>query len=70
MGLGGGLALAGLLSAPYSKTGQRLIQRALLGQRPRKIVRLGDYLINNPNWAGRLGSALGRDYVYQDELPE
>jgi hypothetical protein len=70
IGLGGGLTLAALLSAPYTKGGQKVIQRALLGKRNRQITKLGDLLINNPRLSGLLGSALGRDFVYQPELPE
>jgi hypothetical protein len=38
-----GLSLAALLSAPYSKPGQKVIQKALLGDRPRSIANLGDF---------------------------
>lgn len=74
-GLGAGIALAGLLSAPYSRSGQRIIQRALLSQRPRQIERLGEFLINNPQFGGmfgggRLGSASARDFFYQPELDQ
>lgn len=72
-GMGGamkGLAVAGALSAPYSKAGQKIIQNALLKQRPRDIERLGQFLITHPKFAGMFGSALGRDYVYQPELDQ
>jgi hypothetical protein len=69
IGLGGGLTLAALLSAPYSRTGQRAIQRALLGRRPQGITTLGDLLIRRPRLGGILGSSIGRDLVLQDELP-
>jgi hypothetical protein len=70
LGLGGGLTLAALLSAPYSRTGQRVIQRALLGQRPRAMQTLGDLLINNPRFLGLIGAGIGRDALLQPELPE
>jgi hypothetical protein len=55
-----GLTLAALLSTPYSKTGQKVIQKALLGDRPKNIVKLGDLLINKDYGAGLIGSALAR----------
>jgi hypothetical protein len=71
MGLAGGIALGTLLSAPYSHTGQKVIQRALLSQRPRVIQKIGEYLINaDPKLAGMLASAIGRDYAYQPELSQ
>lgn len=71
IGLGGGVALGTLLSAPYSHAGQKLIQKALLAERPRMIKKLGEFLINrNPKYAGMFGSAVGRDYFFQPELPQ
>jgi hypothetical protein len=69
-GIAGGLTLGALLSAPYSKTGQRVIQNALLAQRPRAITRLGDFLVNNTRLAGLAGQAGLRDYFQQPELPQ
>jgi hypothetical protein len=64
-------ALAGLLAAgPYSKMGQRVIQKALLGDRPDRIVQIGDYLINNSRPAGMFGGGLGRQYFFQPGLPQ
>jgi hypothetical protein len=69
IGLGGGLALGTLLSAPYSHAGQKVIQRALLGQRPDAIQKLGEMLLKrNPKYAGMFGSSMGRDYFFQPEL--
>jgi hypothetical protein len=70
MGVAGGLTLGALLAAPYSHAGQKIIQKALLGNRPRNIQRLGDFLIANPRLAGLLGQATGRDYFQQQELPQ
>jgi hypothetical protein len=71
IGIGGALALGTLLSAPYSKTGQKAIQKALLAERPRAIQKIGEYLINtNPKYAGMLASAMGRDYFFQPELSQ
>jgi hypothetical protein len=65
-------ALVGLMAAgPYSKAGQKIIQKALLADRPDRMIRLGQYLINtNPKYAGMFGSALGRDYFFQPELAQ
>jgi hypothetical protein len=70
IGLGGGVALGALLSAPYSHVGQKLIQNTLLGKRPDRMVKLGEFLIRNPKYAGMFGSGLARDYAYQPELPQ
>lgn len=71
IGLGGGIALGTLLSAPYSHTGQKVIQRALLGQRPDAIQKIGEMLLKrNPKYAGMFGSSLGRDYFFQPELSQ
>jgi hypothetical protein len=72
-GVGTGLALLTLAGAagPYSRTGQKIIQKALLSERPRAIQKLGEYLINtNPRYAGMFGSSLGRDYFFQPELSQ
>jgi hypothetical protein len=60
-----GLTLAALLAAPYSKAGQKIIQKTLLGDRPRNVVRLGDFLINNPQILGVPGSSLVRQETIQ-----
>jgi hypothetical protein len=58
-------ALLGLSAmGPYSKAGQKIIQKALLGDRPDRFVRVGDYLMWNPKYAGMFGSGLSRDYLY------
>jgi hypothetical protein len=69
MGAGYGLALGGLAGGVYSKPAQQIIQKTLLGDRNPAIVRMGNYLINKAKIAGLVASALGRDYVYQPELP-
>ena len=72
-GVGTGLALLALAggAGPYSRTGQKIIQKALLGQRPKAMQRIGDYLINtNPKYAGMFASGLGRDFFFQPELPQ
>ena len=64
-------ALAGLLAAgPYSKTGQQIIQKVLLGDRPDRIVRIGDYLINKAPVGGMFGAGAGRQYFFQPGLPQ
>ena len=67
-GLGYGALAAAALSMPYSKTGQKALQNLLLGKRPDRIEKIGEYLINRSRLGGMFGSALGRDYVYQPEL--
>jgi hypothetical protein len=67
-GLGYGALAAAALSTPYSKTGQKTLQKLLLGKRPDRFEKLGEYLINRNRLGGMFGSALGRDYVYQPEL--
>jgi hypothetical protein len=57
----GALTLAGLL---YSKTGQKMLQKALVGQRPDRIAKLGDFLINKSATGGKVGSAMARQYLY------
>jgi hypothetical protein len=71
--IGTGLGLLALAAGagPYSRVGQKAIQKALLGERPDAIKRLGQYLINTtPKYAGMFGSALGRDYFFQPELAQ
>jgi hypothetical protein len=60
-----GLTLASLLAAPYSKAGQKIIQKTLLGDRPRNIQKLGDFLINNTHLAGLLGAGVARKSTIQ-----
>jgi hypothetical protein len=69
-GVAKGLAAVGLLSALYSKGGQRAIQKSLLGPRAEGVKRLGDFLKKNPRIGGILGAALSRDLFLQPELPE
>jgi hypothetical protein len=58
------LALAGL----YSKGGQKVLQRSLLGPRNQRVEQFGDLLINNPRYGGMFGSAFLRDLVLHNEL--
>lgn len=67
-GLGYGALAAAALSAPYSKTGQKGLQKLLLGKRPKELVDIGDFLLKRAKLGGIFGSAIGRDYVYQPEL--
>lgn len=60
-----GAAIAAALSLPYSKAGQKIIQKTLLGDRPNRIVKIGDYLINQARMGGMFGSAMGRQYLPQ-----
>ena len=57
----GALTLAGLM---YSKPGQKILQKALIGERSKGVVKLGDYLINNTATASKIGSGLARGYNY------
>jgi hypothetical protein len=61
------LALAGG-AGPYSRTGQKLIQRALLGERPAVIQAIGDRLKMARRIGGMFGSSAARDYFLQPEL--
>jgi hypothetical protein len=70
MGAGYGAALGTLAGGVYSKPAQQIIQKTLLGDRNPAIQRIGNYLINQAKMAGIISSALGRDYVYQPELPQ
>lgn len=67
VGLGlGGLTLAA--AAPYSRTGQKMIQRALLGERPEIAKEIGDRLKTAQRIAGMFGASAARDYFLQPEL--
>jgi hypothetical protein len=65
-----GLSIPFAVAALYSKPGQKILQKALLGDRPDRIVKIGDYLINRARMAGMFGSGAARDYFYQPELPQ
>ena len=54
----------------YSKSGQKAIQRALLGDRSDRTIKIGTFLINRARLAGLLGSGLAREDVYQPGLPQ
>lgn len=57
-GLSAGLAAALLASAPYSASARSGLQRALLGQRPETVERVGDMLINRSRRLGMFGAPL------------
>lgn len=61
----GALALAS--SLPYSKTGQRAIQKGLLGERPQMIDELGKLLKKYPQLSGLLGASAFRNNYIGDE---
>jgi hypothetical protein len=67
-GAGLGLLALGAGAGPYSRTGQRLIQRALLGERPAVIQAIGDRLKMARRIGGMFGSSAARDYFLQPEL--
>jgi hypothetical protein len=71
-GVGTGLGALTLAAAagPYSRGGQRLIQRALLSERPEAINVLGDVLKRHPKLAGMFGASMARDFFLQPELPQ
>lgn len=62
LGLGYGAALGLAAAGPYSRTGQAIIQRALLNDRLPAETAIGNYLINNRALGGMFGSGLYRDY--------
>jgi hypothetical protein len=70
IGTGLGLLTLAAGAGPYSRAGQKLLQRALLGERPDRIVKLGNYLINQAKLGGMFGGGAARDYFYQPELPQ
>jgi hypothetical protein len=71
IGTGLGLLTLAAAAGPYSRTGQKVLQKALLGERPDRLVKIGQYLRTaNPKYAGMFGSALGRDYFFQPELTQ
>lgn len=62
-----GLGTAGVASLPYSKLGNKLIAKTLLGKRPAPITALGDYLSKNPQLGRSVGMAAGLDYMTPQE---
>jgi hypothetical protein len=70
IGTGLGLLTLGLGAGPYSRTGQKFLQKALLSERPAAVQKIGQFLRNNPKAAGMFGSTLLRDYFLQPELPQ
>lgn len=69
-GLGYGALAAAALSAPYNKSAQKVIQKALLAERPDLMEKLGKILIKHPRAAGMFGSSVGRDYFFQPEISQ
>jgi hypothetical protein len=65
---GGLLGLAAM--GPYSKVGQKIIQKALLADRPDRMVKIGDYLINRAPIGGMFGAGGARQYFFQPPLPQ
>lgn len=60
-----GALLGGAAIGPYSKGGQKVIQKALLGDRPDQFVRIGDYIVKKSALGGMFGSGAARNYNYQ-----
>lgn len=55
-GLGTGAVAAALVAAPYSQAGRTALQRLLVNERPRDLVRVGDFLIDRSRIAGLLAA--------------
>jgi hypothetical protein len=70
IGAGLGLLALGAGAGPYSRTGQKFIQKILLGERPEAIRGIGDWLMKNPKYAGMFASGAGRDFFFQPELSQ
>lgn len=62
-----GLGTAGLASLPYSRAGNKLIAKTLLGDRPAAVSALSKYLNKNPQIGRSLGMAAGLDYVTPEQ---
>jgi hypothetical protein len=58
------------LAAIYSKGGQRALQRAMLGERPEIIQKIGERLKTAKRIGGMFGASAARDYFLQPELPQ
>jgi hypothetical protein len=65
-----GLAIPLAVASLYSKGGQGVAQKLLLGDRPDRMVKIGNFLINRSHLAGILGSSAARQGVYQPGLPQ
>jgi hypothetical protein len=63
----GALALAGLT---HSKTGQKVIQKALLADRPDILIKIGDAMMANPKYAGMFGAGGARSYFLNPPLAQ
>ena len=62
-----GLGTAGVASLPYSKLGNKLIAKTLLGKRPAAVTALSDYLAKNPQLGRSVGMAAGLDYITPEQ---
>lgn len=62
-----GLGAAGLASIPYSRAGNKLIAKTLLGERPAAVNALSDYLSRNPQLGRSIGMASGLDYITPEQ---
>lgn len=54
-------------SVPYSKTGQRIIQKFLLANRSKNLIKAGEMLKEHPWLAGVIGSTAGREATLYDQ---
>jgi hypothetical protein len=70
IGAGYGSLLALAAMGPYSKTGQKVLQKALLADRPQRFIQIGNYLVRNPKYAGMFGSGAARGYFLDPTLPQ
>jgi hypothetical protein len=68
VGTGLGLLALGAGLGPYSRTGQKLLQRALIGERPEVIQKIGERLKMAKRIGGMFGASAARDYFMQPEL--
>jgi hypothetical protein len=70
--IGTGLALATLAlgAGPYSRMGQKIIQKALLSPRSDRTIKIGKFIINKADLMGLIGSGIGRQEVFQPPLAQ
>lgn len=67
IGTGVGLGTAGLAALPYSRVGNKMIAKTLLGERPAPVTALSEYLARNPQLGRSLGVAAGLDYLTPEQ---
>jgi hypothetical protein len=70
MGAGYGALLGLAAMGPYSKTGQQIIQKALLADRPDILIKIGDAMMANPKYAGMFGAGGARSYFLNPPLAQ